>query len=235
MSQYSKDEIKVGSFVFAAVVAFLFILFMMGTFRAMSGTYPLKVKFNFISGLQKGAPVRFAGAMVGKVQKVEIISNHGEGNVQVLLSMNKNVRIKKDSEIRIDTLGLMGEKYIEISPGTADAADIQAGAVLTGEDPVAMSVISKRVLELADKVDANLNVMEKFLDNSNQLVEENRSSLRDTVSNLRDISAEAKVLAKDLKANPWKLFWKTKEKKAGETESAQQEPAPKRGKFLGIF
>jgi len=123
MAQYSKEELKTGSFVFIAVAAFLFLLFMVGAFRTTAGTYSVKISFNFISGLETGAPVRFAGHEVGKVRRLEIQEGVAEGHVVVTLSVKDKVVLREDSKAYIDTLGLMGEKYIEITPQLLPSPD----------------------------------------------------------------------------------------------------------------
>jgi ABC-type transporter Mla subunit MlaD len=95
-----------------------------------------------------------------------------------------------------------------------------------------MNIIYKKAMDISSKLDRNLDAMEKLLSNSNSLVEENRPAIHETVANLKDISSEAKSLAADLKAHPWKLFWKGKEKKETSREEGKQ---PARQKFLGIF
>ncbi len=232
MSKYSHEEVKVGSFVLISAAALLFILFMVGAFRSTAGTYPVRVLYNYISGLEKGAPVRFAGAEVGKVEKVEILNSADKENIAVTVSVRDGVKLRKDSEAYIDTLGLMGETYVEITPGTEGSPELAEGEALVGQDPVAMNTLYKKGMEIAEKVDKNLVAMEALLKNSNEMIGENKEDIQALISNLKDISVDAKELAGDLKRNPWKLLRKTKEKNAAETPSA----APvKRTRFLGIF
>jgi len=242
MSKYSKEEVKVGSFVLMGVAALLFILFMMGAFRSTAGTYPVRILYNYISGLEKGAPVRYAGAEVGKVEKVEILTSSDKSNIAVTLSVRDGIKIRKDSEAYIDTLGLMGEKYVELTPGTEGSPVVARGETLIGEDPMSINSFYKKGMAIADKVDKNLVLMESFLQDSNELVGSNKEDIRIMIGNLKDISIEAKELAGDLKRNPWKLLRKTKEKKAEPAvdksagSEAQTTPLPaQRSRFLGIF
>ena len=241
MIKYSATEVKVGSFVLASVAVLLFLLFMIGAFRTTAGTYPIQIRFNYISGLEKGAPVRFGGAEVGKVERVEILSNEARPNIQVSVSVKDSIKVRQDSTAYIDTLGLMGEKYVEITPGTEASPVLPPGETFAGQDPFAINDFYKKGMTIADKIDKNLVVMEKLLENSNQLVAENRSDIETTITNLKDISVEAKELAGDLKRNPWKLLRKTKEKKEEVKEvpdpnklETNQAP-PKQSKFLWIF
>jgi len=245
MSKYSQEEVKVGGFVLISVAALLFILFMVGAFRSTAGTYPVRILYNFISGLEKGAPVRFAGAEVGKVEKVEILTSAEKANIAVTISVRDGVKLRKDSEAYIDTLGLMGEKYVEITPGTEASPVLATDEALVGQDPLAMNTLYKKGMSIADKVDKNLVVMEKLLNNTNDLIGGNKEDIQVTISNMKDISVEMKSLASDIKRNPWKLLRKTKEKKTDEPQVAPlstpavavtSSAAPvKRTRFLGIF
>jgi phospholipid/cholesterol/gamma-HCH transport system substrate-binding protein len=226
---YSKTEVKTGTFVLVAVIVLLFLLFMIGAFRTTAGTYPVKVYYDFISGLEAGAPVRFAGAEVGKVEKIEILPSDHESNIQVTISVKDKVSLREDSHAYIDTLGLMGEKYVELTPGTTNTEILKRGAAIQGKDPLAMHTLYDRGMDIANKLDTTLVEMEGLFQNANSVIEDNRSEIDTVIQNLKDISEEAKVLAADLKANPWKLFWKTKEKKPAD------EPKKPRKKFLGIF
>jgi len=230
MSKYSKDEVKTGLFVLAAVIVFFFLLFMIGAFRTTHGTYPVKILFNFISGLESGAPVRFGGAEVGKVEKVEILPSHEKANIQVTVSVGKNIVLHEDSEVYIDTLGLMGEKYVEVTPGTIDSGILEPGATLKGQDPLAMHTLYKKGMGIAKKLDSTLVELESLLENSNEMIKENRSAIKGIINNIEHVGVDAKSLAGDLKANPWKLFWKTKEKDPNAKTEKKE-----RKKFLGIF
>ena len=90
------------------IILFLVLLFSVGNFRMTANTYKLKILFNFISGLEASAPVRFAGAEVGKVEKIEILDDKGDAYIGVTIRVDKKARINKDSKVIIDTLGMMG-------------------------------------------------------------------------------------------------------------------------------
>jgi len=232
MAQYSKEELKTGSFVLSALLAFLFLLFMVGAFRTTAGTYPVTVSFNFISGLEVGAPVRFAGHEVGKVNKLEIQEGLEKGHVLATISVKDKVVLREDSKAYIDTLGLMGEKYIEVTPGSTSSPRLESDALLVGTDPVAMYELTNKAMNVVDKVDTTLAVMEKLLINSNEMIEENREDIKTVITNLEEISGDAKSLTKDLRRHPWKLLRKHTNKI--EEDKSEQTSAPRK-RFLGIF
>ena len=116
----TKMELKVGIFVFFGLVLISIFILSIGGFKTWASGYDIKFNFSFINGVKMGAPVRFAGLDVGHVKKIELTvpsSNQGQTRVHVTCWVRKEVRIPLNSIIWVNTLGLLGEKYIEIMPG----------------------------------------------------------------------------------------------------------------------
>jgi phospholipid/cholesterol/gamma-HCH transport system substrate-binding protein len=94
-----------------------------------------------VAGLPKGAPVSLAGQRVGQVDEMEFIpmsQKPGGKNVLLRLAIAREVQeqIRADSEARMRTQGLLGDKYIDISPGSLRAAVLQAGDTVRATPPV---------------------------------------------------------------------------------------------------
>ena len=126
----------------------------------------------------------------------------------------------------------MGEKYVELTPGSLDAARLESDARIEGEDPIAMHQLTGKAMQVVEKVDNTLVVMEELLKNSNEMISENRSEINTVIKNLEIISNDAKSLTKDLRRHPWKLLRKHTNKIEGEEPSKSSTP---RKRFLGIF
>lgn len=109
----SKTELKVGIFVFVGLVILMIFILSIGGFKTWSSGYKVKFVFNFINGVKLGAPVRFAGVDVGQVKKINFISSlDGRTKVEIVAWVKDSVNIPLDSSIWVNTLGLLGEKYI---------------------------------------------------------------------------------------------------------------------------
>jgi phospholipid/cholesterol/gamma-HCH transport system substrate-binding protein len=130
-------KLRVGVFVLVALTAFLGMIYALGAkSRLFEAKYTIHAEFSEVGGLAEGATVRLAGVQIGRVSGVELPSQPG-GKVRVDLSIAKRFtdRVRKDSVARIETQGLLGDKIVEISVGTASAPSVGPGAVIASKDP----------------------------------------------------------------------------------------------------
>jgi phospholipid/cholesterol/gamma-HCH transport system substrate-binding protein len=130
-------KLRVGIFVIVALVAFLGLIYMLGArARLFEARYTIYAEFTEVGGLTEGATVRLAGVQIGRVKDVVLPGQPG-GKVRVALNITKQYadRIRKNSVARIETQGLLGDKIVEITVGTADAPPVQAGETLASRDP----------------------------------------------------------------------------------------------------
>jgi phospholipid/cholesterol/gamma-HCH transport system substrate-binding protein len=130
-------KLRVGVFVLVALTAFLGMIYALGAkSRLFEAKYTIHAEFSEVGGLAEGATVRLAGVQIGRVAGVEL-PNHPGGKVRVDLSIAKRFsdRVRKDSVARIETQGLLGDKIVEISVGTAEAPPIGPGAVIASKEP----------------------------------------------------------------------------------------------------
>jgi len=198
----SRLEMKVGIFVFFGLVILVVFILSIGGFKSWSSGRLVKFRFGFINGVKIGAPVRFAGMDVGQVKKIDLIFLPGVGTkIEIVGWVEDRVKIPADSTVWVNTLGLLGEKYIEIMPGKDTINFLTVNQVLEGADPVAMHEMER----MLKKTTADVSMtMEKV------------SKGEGTIGKLffdESVYNELEAMVKDLRRNPWKLFWKTKEKK----------------------
>jgi phospholipid/cholesterol/gamma-HCH transport system substrate-binding protein len=128
MKTSSTQKIKTGIFILAAFGVLALTIFLIGNQKNMfSSTFPAHANFSNVSGLQLGNFVRFAGIDVGTVNAITI---KNDTTVRVDFVLQKNVKpfIKADSRASIGSDGLMGDKLVQIAPGTDSA-----GPLLNGE------------------------------------------------------------------------------------------------------
>src|ERR1700758_1569516 len=130
-------QIRIGGFILAGLLVFLAIIYLLGAqARYFERKYDLGAEFTEVGGLLEGATVRLAGVQIGRVTTVELPPHPG-GKVRVTLTIAKRFadRIRKDSEARIVTQGLLGDKLVEISIGGPDSPPLQPGDLLTSREP----------------------------------------------------------------------------------------------------
>ena len=124
--QRSKNDVWVGLFVLLGAMAVLFLALKAANLLTwnFSADYEVSAKFDNIGGLKPGAAVKSAGVVVGRVRKIEFDSESFQA--KVTLAMQSGLAFPKDSSLKILTSGLLGEQYLDVSPG-ADEKNLEAG------------------------------------------------------------------------------------------------------------
>lgn len=86
-------------------------------------------------GLMPGAPVRLSGVEVGKVTAVVLVGKSAREQVDIKMAIEDGpwVLIKSDSKATLGTIGMLGDKYIEISPGTPELPELKEGDYIPGQ------------------------------------------------------------------------------------------------------
>ncbi|MFH0826515.1 MAG: MlaD family protein [Candidatus Omnitrophota bacterium] len=199
----TKLEMKVGVFVFIGLILLTVFILSIGGFKTWASGYRVHFIFNFVNGVKLGAPVRFAGVDVGVVKDIKFILPAKEAVTKVDIDcwVKREVLIPVDSTVWVNTLGLLGEKYVEVMPGKDYSKVLSENQQLVGEDPMPM----QEVTELAKKIANNIDVVIEKIKNKEGTV---GMLLYDDT-----IYKELEALVKDLRKNPWKLFFKGKVKK----------------------
>jgi phospholipid/cholesterol/gamma-HCH transport system substrate-binding protein len=197
----TKLEMKVGIFVFIGLLILIVFVLSIGGFKTWASGYQMTFVFDFVNGVKLGAPVRFAGVDVGEVKNLQFVFDDKENKtkVRILGWIKKDVRIPGDSTIWINTLGLLGEKYVEIMPGKDYATLMRDGEIVVGETPIPMHEVTVMAKKIASDIDTSI---------------ERLNNQEGTVGKLLyndSIYKELEALMIDLRKHPWKLFWKTKE------------------------
>lgn len=232
-------EFKVGIFTLIGICIIFVIVFSVGDVNFSKAGYRFKVTFNFASGIGSSAPVRLAGVGVGNVQGIRLIYDDATQKTKAELTVwvNNDAKIEEDAEVTINTLGLLGEKYLEILPGTPGRPYIKNGAVLKGNDPVSMEKVTTNLAKLSDSVvsiagklergegtigklltdDTVYNNLVGFtgnLDGFTGKLNSNQGTLGKLVADdglykqLEELIQAFKDFAAELKTNPWKLLFK---------------------------
>ena len=110
-------DVWVGLFVLLGALALMFLALKAGNMSTMrfGPSYSLVARFDNIGGLKPGAPVKSAGDVVGRVERIGFDDKNFQA--QVTLRMQEEIRFPKDSSAKILTSGLLGEQYIGLDPG----------------------------------------------------------------------------------------------------------------------
>jgi phospholipid/cholesterol/gamma-HCH transport system substrate-binding protein len=203
---YSSAEIKSGFFVLVSLVLLLALTFVVGGYFK-KGANEWKVQFGYLSGLSDSAPVYYAGREVGKVDGIQIVPGSARP-VLVTIKVSKDAFVRKDSVAYIDTLGMMGEKFIEISVGSQDSPALETGKVIEGKDPIPMHVLIRKMNLLADEVAQMTDSLNPLLKTTNEIVGGNKEEIAKSIGNLHEVTANLRDMTADLKLHPWRLIRK---------------------------
>ena len=112
-------EMIVGLFLLAGFISFAWISVKMGDIKMFAEeTYPVTARFTSISGLKEGAIIELAGVKVGKVSAIEL--DGGDYEAVVHLDISKQVRLTDDSIASIRTAGIIGDRFIKLTPGGSE-------------------------------------------------------------------------------------------------------------------
>lgn len=152
-------EIKVG--IFVVVILFLFGVgvFVIGSHQKyFQRQYTLWASFSNIQGLIVGAPVSLAGLTVGRVNAIIFPEDPREKTIKVELKIKKGVqkRIREDSIASIQTMGLLGDKYVEISMGSLENKVLQDGDYIKSSNPFDLLAYASKLEEAIDVINTIL-------------------------------------------------------------------------------
>ena len=155
-----KPQTKVGILFLTALVMVVVFAFALGTIQPFSNSHQLQVAYNFAGGLEVGSPVRVMGIKVGKVRSIvfqpefKMPKSNEEVKLLITISVDKKAwpTLRADSRFYINLAGVIGEKFLEISPGSLDQAELTPNQVVRGEDPPRIDQLISQSYALAGKV-----------------------------------------------------------------------------------
>jgi phospholipid/cholesterol/gamma-HCH transport system substrate-binding protein len=134
-----QTQVRIGTFVLLVLVAAaVVVLFLTREGGLFTPTYLLHADFDNIEGLTENAPVHLAGNHVGRVRSIYFLDPDSEKAIRVELEVDSRLgdRIRSDSLAMIQTIGLLGDKYIALSLGSPDAAALPEGTPLQTIEPI---------------------------------------------------------------------------------------------------
>ncbi len=210
MKKTMKNEFKVGGTVVLSILILLTLFFKMGKFDFGKKSYSVDVQFSFAGGIAENAPVRVLGVEVGRIEKVALRYDD-DTKVFITLSLDESTKLKTDALAHVSSLGLMGEKYIEMEPGSAGAPLLQPGSTLVGVDPFQMETVTEKAEEIMTKLSKALTDINSLTTNVDGMVAENRDEISEILSNVEATTSNLKEMSMDLKANPWKVITKPRD------------------------
>ncbi|MFH0774942.1 MAG: MlaD family protein [bacterium] len=170
-----KPEVKIGIVTTIGLAILAILVVWIGDYQFGQKGYRFTVAFNYVSGLLDGAPVKVAGMDAGEVKEIYL----KDDKVYTVIWIKKKIKIERNVAITINTLGLVGEKYVEITLFGKKRQPIKNGDFLVGIDPVNVSEILTRSETVVYKIERTVTILDKLMGEKEML-----KNLDTTIENL---------------------------------------------------
>ena len=122
-------ETAVGIFVVIGIVCVGYLTVKLGKMELIGDNYyPIYARFRSVSGLKMGAYVEMAGVQIGKVDSISLDQERKTALVE--MKIRKEVILSDDVIASVTTAGLIGDKYINLSPGGSETL-LKPGDLIT--------------------------------------------------------------------------------------------------------
>lgn len=128
-------DVSVGVFLLLGLLALAWLSIQLGRVELFGGGgYAATADFPAVGGLKSGASVEIAGVPVGRVERITL----ADYQARLHLRIRPDVKLSDDSIVSIKTRGLIGEKFVQISPGGSDRIVGPGGRLTEVEAPLDM-------------------------------------------------------------------------------------------------
>jgi phospholipid/cholesterol/gamma-HCH transport system substrate-binding protein len=164
-------QFRLGAFLILTLGCFAVAVFLIGDRSAMfHSNYRLNAQFASVVGLEEGAPVRVGGIRKGIVTHL-ILPRKPDEKVTVEMDLDKTTRevLKKDSIASIRSDGLLGDKYVEVTFGSADAGNLGNGDTIASETPIEISSLIAKTDKILDSAGIAVDNIKDLSGNFNSI------------------------------------------------------------------
>jgi phospholipid/cholesterol/gamma-HCH transport system substrate-binding protein len=198
-----ETETKVGIFVLLGIIVLAFMTITVGKFHlGKEAGYKVYVLFDSAAGVDRNSPVRIAGVHIGTVEGISL----DRGKARLTLRIPPGVPIYEDAKAYLRSEGLLGEKYVEIFPGSEERARLgEEGVIQQGASPVTIEQVLSRLSGIGEDFQGVLRPLSQVLKGIDPEQVKSMASnfesfsrelpglaadARETLGNLRDISTK---------------------------------------------
>lgn len=178
-------EVKVGIFVLAGLIILGYMTLRIDRtrFKTVEG-FEIAALFDSASGLVKNSPVQIAGIEVGRVKDIALSGSQA----RVTMTIGKGIRIYSDAKAVLRTQGVLGDKYIEIQPGSDQAPKLMAGGVINStRSTIELDHLLAKAIPAMDDIRSITSSLNEVLG-----TEEGKNTLKETFSNVRKTTEDVR-------------------------------------------
>ena len=244
------NEAKIGIMVTAVLLILAVLTFKTGNFKVGSKGYTVTVLFQNIDGIDLNAPVMLNGFEVGAVKGIAFSEVEGVTKMALSVWLPENVQLKEGTRAYVKNMGFMGEKYVGLISGKKDGRILGEGSVIGGQEPADLDKLLSDGQEIAgqiksisqnlnerltknkdaiDEIVVHLNSSMKHVDSISANIDErltlNEDKIDNIIAHLNSSVINLDQFTYDLKLNPWKLMYRTKEQRKASLDQNQSTPS----------
>lgn len=129
---YRTSEVVVGLFVLVGIICLGYLAIKLGKLEVLGDSgYSLYADFPTVAGLKRGDPVEIAGVKVGRVESLGL----ADDRARLTLRLEDGVKVQEDAIASVRARGLIGDKFVLISPGGSDRIIPAGGRIRETESP----------------------------------------------------------------------------------------------------
>ncbi len=195
-------ETKVGFFVLAGLVIFGFGIMKLSDL-SMKKSYKLNFVFDDIGNLRDKSAVKMSGVEVGKVRGIKLEN----GRAKVTAHIDADVPVYANGKVKLSVTGLIGSQFLDLNPGTPEAARLKDGDTLYGKPLKTLDQLIEKISEIVEGKDgksgiggdlgASMANIRSITSSLNYAIGLQREELKQMVLNFHDMSADLKGIARD--------------------------------------
>lgn len=165
------QNLRLGIFIVITLAILATGVFLIGSRESMfRPSYQVRADFDNVAGLNDGADVRVGGLRKGSVKTI-LLPKLPNGKVVVLMDLEKETQsiVKLDSVADIKSEGMLGDKYVEITFGSMEAAKLRGGETIGSQPPVDISDLFAKANQILDTTQGALENVQNATSNINDI------------------------------------------------------------------
>ncbi len=180
-------EVKVGIFVLIGlmILGYMTLKVERRSLKSVEG-YEIVALFDSAAGLVKNSEVQIAGIEVGRIKDITLSGSQAK----VTMTIKKGVQVYSDARAVLRTMGVLGDKYVEIMPGTDKAPKLMAGGTINNtRSTIELDHLLAKALPAMDNIQSVTQSLNEVLGS-----EEGKNNLKETFNNVRKTTEDVRSI-----------------------------------------
>lgn len=191
---YKPQELKVGLLVIGSFILLIFFLVVVSDIEFNKEKVKYNTSLAYVGGFEIGTPVRLGGMLIGRISAISPPLPESE-EIRIEIEVEANSPIKEDSQAYLTSIGLLGEYYLEIMPGSPGSPLLNPGSNIESINATTFSQMAMPIGVLAETLKVTVSKVNRMLG------EENQQQIVDLLTNTNQILTANSVQISQLMAN----------------------------------